>query len=295
MRTQSKGLIGILIPDGSPASVLALGFCCALAVTSQMCDALVAGIVLTAVSICSGIVLSAVRRILPQQVDIVSEVFVVMLFVLSATAIAGTSGFDVTPALAADIGVISLNSVLFGRRKPFALRHNPASAAFEGLLRGLAYTLIMLIVALLREVLGYGTVFGNHIFYSGFNELAKDSGFAGLMAFPPMALILFGFLLWFLMRNEEDELLQPRFNISDTCRTGLSTFMVIMLSMPLIWVMNRFVLDAGVLSWLDMSFESVDLSGIGLAATALISVTFSRIVKMISDKFSNADNIAMDV
>lgn len=272
MRTQSKGILGILIPDGSPASVLALGLCCSLAVTTRISDTLIAGIVLTAVSACSGIVLSLIRKILPQQIDIVIETLVVTGLVLLAARAAGDCGWELTPALVADMGLIALNSVLFSRRKPFALRHNPASAAFEGLLRGVAYTVMMLIVALLREVLG----------------------FFSLMAYPPMALIIFGIMLWMLIRNDED---MPRLHLTlpDACRTGLSSFVVIMLSMPLIWLMDRYVLDPGALSWAGFSFESMDLSGIGFAVMALIIVTVSRAVRTVAVRTGAADSTSVDV
>lgn len=273
MRTQSKGIIGILMPDGSPTSVLALGICCSMAVTTQISDTLMAGIVLTAVSVCSGILLSVIRRILPQQIDIVVETLVVMLLVMLSELVLNNCGWELSTALTSGLGIIAFNSVLFSRRRPFALRHNPASSAFEGLVRGVAYTAIMLVIALLRDLLG----------------------FVGLMAYPPAALLIFGIILWVLMPDVEEDRLQPRFNTADACRTGLCTFAVLMLAMPLIWLLNRYVLDAGALAWLDPSFEDSGLDDIKLASTALVAVAMSRLVKLISAKVSSSEHLAMDV
>lgn len=273
MRTQSKGIIGILMPDGSPASVLALGICCALAVTSRIDYALTAGIVLTAVSVFSGIILSLIRRILPQPVDIVIETLVVALLTMLASDLLRNCGWELSLALTSDIGLVALNSVLFSRRKPFALRHNPLSSAFEGLLRGVAYTVVMLIIALCRDLLG----------------------FVGLMAFPPMALLLFGLLLWVLMLNGGEEVFQQRFGIPDASRTGFATLAVIMLSMPLIWIMDRFVLDSGALSWAGPSFDIMILDDIRFAVMALIAVAMSRAVRTVALKPAPAEHTAADI
>ncbi len=185
----------------NPITVLVLGICSSLAVTVELKGALVMALSVTIVTGLSSLILSLLRKTIPNRVRIIVQLVVVALLVILVDQI--LRSFEATYAidkqLSVYMGLIITNCIVMGRIEAFALGNRPLPALLDGLANGLGYGLILLIVAFFRELLGSGTLFGIPVL--------KALGYQGngLMILPPMALIILGCIIW-IQRSIDKEL-----------------------------------------------------------------------------------------
>ncbi|MBO4843541.1 MAG: NADH:ubiquinone reductase (Na(+)-transporting) subunit D [Bacteroidales bacterium] len=185
----------------NPITVLVLGICSSLAVTVELKGALVMALSVTIVTGLSSLILSLLRKTIPNRVRIIVQLVVVALLVILVDQV--LRSFEATYAidkqLSVYMGLIITNCIVMGRIEAFALGNRPLPAILDGLANGLGYGLILLIVAFFRELLGSGTLFGIPVL--------KALGYQGngLMILPPMALIILGCIIW-IQRSIDKEL-----------------------------------------------------------------------------------------
>ncbi|MBP5334952.1 MAG: NADH:ubiquinone reductase (Na(+)-transporting) subunit D [Bacteroidales bacterium] len=185
----------------NPVTVLVLGICSSLAVTVEMKGALVMALSVTVVTGLSSLILSLIRKTIPNRVRIIVQLVVVALLVILVDQI--LRSFEATYAidkqLSVYMGLIITNCIVMGRIEAFALGNKPLPALIDGLANGLGYGLILLTVAFFRELLGSGTLFGIPVL--------KALGYPGngLVILPPMALIILGCIIW-IQRSIDKEL-----------------------------------------------------------------------------------------
>ena len=185
----------------NPITVLVLGICSSLAVTVELKGALVMALSVTIVTGLSSLILSLLRKTIPNRVRIIVQLVVVALLVILVDQV--LRSFEATYALDKQLsvymGLIITNCIVMGRIEAFALGNRPLPALLDGLANGLGYGLILLIVAFFRELLGSGTLFGIPVL--------KALGYQGngLMILPPMALIILGCIIW-IQRSIDKEL-----------------------------------------------------------------------------------------
>lgn len=176
----------------NPVTVLVLGICSSLAVTVEMKGALVMALSVTVVTGLSSLILSLIRKTIPNRVRIIVQLVVVALLVILVDQI--LRSFEATYAidkqLSVYMGLIITNCIVMGRIEAFALGNKPLPSLLDGLANGLGYGLILIIVAFFRELLGSGTLFGIPVL--------KALGYPGngLVILPPMALIILGCIIW---------------------------------------------------------------------------------------------------
>ncbi len=184
----------------NPVTVLVLGICSSLAVTVEMKGALVMALSVTVVTGLSSLILSLIRKTIPNRVRIIVQLVVVALLVILVDQI--LSSFEATYAidkqLSVYMGLIITNCIVMGRIEAFALGNKPLPALLDGLANGLGYGLILLTVAFFRELLGSGTLFGIPVL--------KAVGYPGngLVILPPMALIILGCIIWIQRSIDKD-------------------------------------------------------------------------------------------
>ncbi len=184
----------------NPVTVLVLGICSSLAVTVEMKGALVMAISVTVVTGLSSLILSLIRKTIPNRVRIIVQLVVVALLVILVDQI--LRSFEATYAidkqLSVYMGLIITNCIVMGRIEAFALGNKPLPALLDGLANGLGYGLILLSVAFFRELLGSGTLFGIPVL--------KALGYPGngLVILPPMALIILGCIIWIQRSIDKD-------------------------------------------------------------------------------------------
>ena len=111
--------------------------------------------------------------------------------------------YDVSKQLSVYVGLIITNCIIMGRLEAFALSHGPWESFLDGLGNGLGYSLILVVVAFFRELLGSGTLLGYQVIPQSFYEAGYMNN--GLMILPPMALIIVGVIIW-IQRTRHPEM-----------------------------------------------------------------------------------------
>ena len=181
----------------NPVIVQILGICSALAVTVKLEPAFVMGISVTFVCAFSNLLMSLLRNSVPSRIRIIFQLVVIATLGIVVDQVLRAFMYDVSKQLSVYVGLIITNGIVMGRVEAFALGNKPWASFVDGIANGLGYTIILVIVALFRELLGSGTLFGMTIIPESW--YIANGGFysnTGLMLFPPMALIIVGCIIW---------------------------------------------------------------------------------------------------
>lgn len=178
----------------NPVMVLVLGICSCLAVTAKLKPALVMGASVTVVTAFSNLIISFLRKGIPSRIRIIVQLVVVSTLVILVDQFLKAFAYDVSKQLSVYVGLIITNCIIMGRLEAFALSHGPGESFLDGLGNGLGYSLILIIVAFFRELLGSGTLLGYQIIPQSWYEAGYQNN--GLMILPPMALIVIGIIIW---------------------------------------------------------------------------------------------------
>ena len=178
----------------NPVLVQILGICSTLAVTVSLEPAIVMGISVIAVLAFSNVIISLIRNTIPTTIRIIVQLVVVAALVIIVQQVLIAYNYEVSKQLSVFIGLIITNCILMGRLEAFALNNHPWPSFLDGIGNGLGYTIILVIVAFFRELLGSGTLLG----YQVIPQWCYDHGYEnnGLMILPPMALITVACIIW---------------------------------------------------------------------------------------------------
>lgn len=186
----------------NPVAVQVLGICSALAVTSKLEPALVMGLSVTVIVAFANVVISLLRNTIPNRIRIIVQLVVVAALVTIVSQILKAFAYDVSVQLSVYVGLIITNCILMGRLEAFAMSNNPWDSFLDGLGNGLGYALILIIVGIVREILGSGTLLNFQIIPQCFYDLGYMNN--GLMVLPPMALIILACIIWFQRSKNPD-------------------------------------------------------------------------------------------
>ena len=148
----------------NPVFVMVLGICPTLAVTNSAVNALAMGLASTFVLVCSGILVSLLRNLIPKQVRIASFIVIIATFVTIADYAIQAISVELYRALGAFIQLIVVNCIIMGRAEAFASRNKPLASALDGLGMGIGFTIALLCLGGVREILGSGSLFGLSLF-----------------------------------------------------------------------------------------------------------------------------------
>ena len=187
----------------NPVTVLVLGICSCLAVTAKLKPALVMGASVTVVTAFSNLIISLLRKGIPSRIRIIVQLVVVATLVILIDQFLKAFAYDVSKQLSVYVGLIITNCIIMGRLEAFALSHEPGESFLDGLGNGLGYSLILVIVAFFRELLGSGTLLGYQVIPQSFYDAGYQNN--GLMILPPMALIVVGVIIW-IQRTRNPEM-----------------------------------------------------------------------------------------
>ena len=180
--------------DENPVTKQVLGICSALAVTVKLNTAFVMGLCLTIIAGFSSLIISSLRNKIPPNIRIIVELTVIATLVIIADQILKAYLYDISKQLTVFVGLIITNCIIMGRAESFAMVNPPHLAFVDGLGNGLGYSLILMLVAFVRELLGSGTLFGFDVI-PGF---LVDFGYKnmGIMVLAPGAFFVIGLLVW---------------------------------------------------------------------------------------------------
>jgi Na+-transporting NADH:ubiquinone oxidoreductase subunit D len=178
------------LSDNNPVTWQVLGVCSALAVTTKVSTAVVMSLALTTVLCFSNVVISMMRNIIPNKIRMIVELCVIATLVILADQLLRAFVYDISKQLSVFVGLIITNCIVMGRAEAYALQNPPFKSLLDALGNGLGYSIILIAVASLREILGSGTWYGFTIL--------SDSWYVGntLMLLPPGAFVIIGLLIW---------------------------------------------------------------------------------------------------
>ena len=178
----------------NPVVVQILGICSVLAVTAKLEPAIVMGMSVIAVLAFSNVIISLIRNTIPTNIRIIVQLVVVAGLVIIVNQLLLAFAYDVAVQLSVLIGLIITNCILMGRLEAFAMANSPWPSFLDGVGNGIGYTVILVIVAFFRELLGSGTLLGMQVVPKSFYAAGYANN--GLMILPPMALIIVGCIIW---------------------------------------------------------------------------------------------------
>ncbi|MBF1500550.1 MAG: NADH:ubiquinone reductase (Na(+)-transporting) subunit D, partial [Prevotella pallens] len=174
----------------NPILVQVLGICSALAVTSQLKPSIVMGLAVTIITGFSNVIISIIRKTIPNRIRIIVQLVVVAALVTVVSQILKAFAYDVSVQLSVYVGLIITNCILMGRLEAFAMTNKPWPSFLDGIGNGLGYALILILVGAFREFFGRGSLLGFKIIPQSFYDMGYVDN--GMMAMPAMALILLG-------------------------------------------------------------------------------------------------------
>lgn len=177
----------------NPIAVQILGICSALAVTSQLKPAIVMGLSVTIIVSFSNVIISLIRKTIPNRIRIIVQLVVVAALVTIVSMLLKAVAYDVSVQLSVYVGLIITNCILMGRLEAFAMMNGPWSSFLDGLGNGLGYAFILVMVGFVRELFGAGCLLG----FKVIPECCYANGYVdnGMMTMPAMALIILGCII----------------------------------------------------------------------------------------------------
>ena len=198
MAMQAKTRDALIDPlfNNNPIALQVLGICSALAVTTKMDTALVMSVAVIAVTMSSNFFVSALRHHIPTNIRIIVQLTIIASLVIVVDQILKAYLFEISQQLSVFVGLIITNCIIMGRAEAYAMQNPPAMSLLDGIGNGLGYGAILMATAFLRELFGFGSVFGTQVF-----ALTTDGGWYtpnGLMVLSPGAFFIIGFFIWAL-------------------------------------------------------------------------------------------------
>ena len=158
MNFKKQFMEGLLTKN--PVTVQLLGMCSTLAITTSLFNGIGMGLAVTIITICSNVLISALRKVIPSQVRIAAYITIIAGFVTIVDLLLKAY----IPALSESLGVfiplIVVNCMVLGRAEAFASKNGVLASAVDGLCQGIGYTVALVITCVIRELLGSGTFGG---------------------------------------------------------------------------------------------------------------------------------------
>jgi len=191
---KQKALLRDPLDDNNPITVQVLGICSALAITTQLRTSLVMALSVVFVVACSNVVVSAIRKSIPERIRMIVQLMIVAGLVVLVDQVLKAFAYDISRQLSVYIGLIITNCIVMGRLEAFALSNRPKDAFLDGIGNGLGYGAVLIFVAFFRELFGSGTLFGHQVV----PQMLYDAGYRnnGIMLTPAAAMFLIGILIW---------------------------------------------------------------------------------------------------
>ncbi|KPN63466.1 Na+-transporting NADH:ubiquinone oxidoreductase subunit D [Aliiroseovarius crassostreae] len=180
--------------DNNPIALQVLGICSALAVTSSLQVAFVMAVAVTFVTAFSSMFISMIRNHIPGSIRIIVQMVIIASLVILVDQLLKAYAFEISKTLSVFVGLIITNCIVMGRAEAFAMKNPPVDSFIDGIGNGLGYGLILMLVGVVRELFGSGSLFGVTIL-----ETVNNGGWYvpnGLLLLPPSAFFIIGLIIW---------------------------------------------------------------------------------------------------
>jgi Na+-transporting NADH:ubiquinone oxidoreductase subunit D len=212
MSVKAKDLLIKPILENNPVILQILGICSALAVTSSVKVSLVMAIGLTLVSAFSNFFVSLVRNYLPSSVRIIAQMIIISALVIVVDQVLKAVAYDISKQLSVFVGLIITNCIVMGRTEAFALKNPPVPSFLDGIGHGLGYSVLLIVIATIRELFGAGKWFGIQIL-----PTISEGGWYvpnGLLLLPPSAFFIIGIIIWAMRTWKKNQVEKESFKIA---------------------------------------------------------------------------------
>ncbi len=166
-----------------------IGICSALAVTNLCVNSFIMGMGLTFVTALSCWTISLIRKYTPKHVRMMFQVLIIAVYVIIVDIFLRAYMPDLSKALGPYVGLIITNCIIMGRAEGYAQNNPPIPALLDGIANGIGYTLVLLAIAVVRELLAFGSLFGIRI-------LPETMTPWTIMIMPPSAFFLLAVIIW---------------------------------------------------------------------------------------------------
>ena len=191
---KNKKIIRDGLWDTNPISYQILGICSALAVTTQLKTALIMSVGLTVVTAMSNVLISMIRNYIPSQIRIIVQLTIVSAVVISIDQFLKAYMYDASKQLSVFVGLIITNCIVMGRLEAFAMSNPPWKSFLDGLANGLGYSVVLILIGIIREIFGSGTILGFHVIPTALYSHGYVNN--GMMVLAPGAFFLLGSIVW---------------------------------------------------------------------------------------------------
>jgi len=197
--------------DENPITLQILGICSALAVTNNLSVTLVMCVAVISVISFSNLFISIIRNYIPSSIRIIVQMTIIASLVIVVDELLKAYDYETSKKLSVFVGLIITNCIVMGRAEAFAMKEKPLLSFFDGLGNGIGYSIILIGVAIIRELFGSGTLFGYEIL-----PLVSNGGWYmgnNLLLLPPSSFIIIGLFIWAIRSIKSAQIENDEFEI----------------------------------------------------------------------------------
>ena len=216
MAHEARKVLTDPLVNNNPVTLQILGICSALAVTTSLLPALLMCLALTTVAAFANAAISSIRNQIPTNIRIIVQMTIIASLVIVVDQMLRAFAYETSRELSVFVGLIITNCIVLGRAEAFAMHNGVRMSFLDGLGNGLGYSLVLVVVATIRELFGAGTLLGVPIL-----PLASEGGWYhpnGLMLLPPSAFIIIGLMIWAVRSWKPEQVEKPELHIHQVHR-----------------------------------------------------------------------------
>tara|TARA_B110000879_G_scaffold207608_1_gene291611 strand:- start:2358 stop:3020 length:663 start_codon:yes stop_codon:yes gene_type:complete len=210
--SQVKQILLTPLFENNPIALQILGVCSALAVTTQLSVTLVMCVALTTVTAFSNLFISMIRNHMPSSIRIIVQMTIIASLVIAVDQFLQAFAYEISKNLSVFVGLIITNCIVMGRAEAFAMKNPPGLSFLDGIGNGMGYSLVLMVVASIRELFGSGSLLGFQIL-----PLIENGGWYqanGLMLLSPSAFFIIGFFIWALRSVKKNQVETREFRMA---------------------------------------------------------------------------------
>lgn len=198
MNAKTKKIFAIGLFKDNPVLRQILRICSSLAVTNLMMNSLIMGIALTLTTAISSFLISAIRKSIPKHIRMMVQTLIIATIVIIIDVLLRAYYPAMSKELGPYVGLIITNCIIMGRAEAFAQNNKPLPSFFDGIAMGLGYTIVLLAISFVRELLGFGSLFGIQVLGDWWTNWT-------LMVMPPAGFFMLGILIWITKSRQAEE------------------------------------------------------------------------------------------
>ena len=198
--------------NDNPIALQILGICSALAITGSLYPTLIMCVALTVVVSFSSFLVSLIRNHIPNNIRIIVQMTIIATLVMLVDELLQAFDYETSRTLSVFVGLIITNCIVMGRAEAFAMQNGPWLSFVDGLGNGLGYSIILILLAFIKELLGAGTLFGFEIL-----PLVQNGGWYvgnNFLLLAPSSFFLIGLMIWGLRSWKTEQVEVPQYKIA---------------------------------------------------------------------------------